>query len=41
MFASGVKYGLTIESINWMAGGPQGSGVDTAANIFGKACGYG
>jgi 2-oxoglutarate ferredoxin oxidoreductase subunit alpha len=41
VFASGVKYGLTIESINWMAGGPQGSGVDTAANIFGKACGYG
>lgn len=26
---------------NWMAGGPQGSGVDTAANIFGRACGYG
>jgi 2-oxoglutarate ferredoxin oxidoreductase subunit alpha len=24
-----------------MIGGPQGSGVDTAANIFGKACGYG
>ena len=24
-----------------MAGGPQGSGVDTAANIFGRACGYG
>jgi 2-oxoglutarate ferredoxin oxidoreductase subunit alpha len=24
-----------------MAGGAQGSGVDTAANIFGKACGYG
>lgn len=24
-----------------MAGGPQGSGVDSAANIFGKACGYG
>jgi len=24
-----------------MAGGPQGSGVDTAANVFGKACGYG
>lgn len=23
-----------------MAGGPQGSGVDTAANIFGRACGY-
>jgi len=24
-----------------MAGGPQGSGVDSAANIFGRACGYG
>ncbi len=24
-----------------MIGGPQGSGIDTAANIFGKACGYG
>lgn len=24
-----------------MAGGAQGAGVDTAANIFGKACGYG
>jgi len=24
-----------------MAGGPQGSGVDSAATIFGKACGYG
>ena len=32
---------MTIDSINWMAGGPQGSGVDTAANIFGRACGYG
>jgi 2-oxoglutarate/2-oxoacid ferredoxin oxidoreductase subunit alpha len=32
---------MTIESLNWMAGGPQGSGVDTASNIFGKACGYG
>lgn len=29
------------EEINWMAGGPQGSGVDSAANIFGRACGYG
>jgi 2-oxoglutarate ferredoxin oxidoreductase subunit alpha len=29
------------EEVNWMAGGPQGSGVDTAANIFGRACGYG
>ncbi|MCJ7560020.1 2-oxoacid:acceptor oxidoreductase family protein, partial [Candidatus Bathyarchaeota archaeon] len=32
---------MVIDSINWMAGGAQGSGVDTAANIFGKACGYG
>jgi 2-oxoglutarate ferredoxin oxidoreductase subunit alpha len=24
-----------------MGGGPQGSGVDSAANIFGRACGYG
>jgi 2-oxoglutarate ferredoxin oxidoreductase subunit alpha len=32
---------MVIDSINWMAGGPQGSGVDTAANIFGRACGYG
>lgn len=29
------------EELNWMAGGPQGSGVDSAANIFGRACGYG
>jgi 2-oxoglutarate ferredoxin oxidoreductase subunit alpha len=32
---------MVVESVNWMAGGPQGSGVDTASNIFGKACGYG
>lgn len=32
---------MAIDSINWMAGGAQGSGVDTAANIFGKACSYG
>ena len=32
---------MVTESINWMAGGAQGAGVDTAANIFGKACGYG
>jgi 2-oxoglutarate/2-oxoacid ferredoxin oxidoreductase subunit alpha len=38
-FQSDLK--MVIESINWMAGGPQGSGVDTASNIFGKACGYG
>ena len=27
--------------VNWMAGGPQGSGVDSASNVFGRACGYG
>ena len=32
---------MALDSLNWMAGGPQGSGVDTAANIFGRACGYG
>jgi 2-oxoglutarate ferredoxin oxidoreductase subunit alpha len=32
---------MVMEEINWMAGGPQGSGVDSAANIFGRACGYG
>jgi 2-oxoglutarate ferredoxin oxidoreductase subunit alpha len=32
---------MVVKSVNWMAGGAQGSGVDTAANIFGKACGYG
>ena len=32
---------MALDSINWMAGGPQGSGVDAAANIFGRACGYG
>ena len=32
---------MVVESVNWMAGGPQGSGVDTAATIFGRACGYG
>lgn len=30
-----------MKEVNWMAGGPQGSGVDSAANIFGRACGYG
>ena len=32
---------FTMKEINWMAGGPQGAGVDAAANIFGRACGYG
>jgi len=30
-----------MNEVNWMAGGPQGSGVDSAANIFARACGYG
>ncbi len=30
-----------MKDVSWMAGGPQGSGVDSAANIFGRACGYG
>src|SRR4030043_1339445 len=30
-----------MKEINWMAGGPQGAGIDSAANIFGRACGYG
>lgn len=29
------------EEFVWMAGGPQGSGVDSAANIFARACCYG
>ena len=32
---------MAMKDINWMAGGPQGAGVDSAANIFGRACGYG
>jgi len=32
---------MVIDSLNWMAGGAQGSGVDAAATIFGRACGYG
>ena len=32
---------MVVEGINWMAGGPQGSGVDSASTIFGRACGYG
>jgi 2-oxoglutarate ferredoxin oxidoreductase subunit alpha len=32
---------LCASEINWMIGGPQGSGVDTAANIFGRACCFG
>jgi 2-oxoglutarate ferredoxin oxidoreductase subunit alpha len=29
------------DELVWMAGGQQGSGVDSAANIFGRACCYG
>src|SRR3972149_9542048 len=32
---------MITDGINGMAGGAQGSGVDPAANIFGRACGYG
>ena len=31
----------SMNEVNWMAGGPQGAGVDSAANILGRACGYG
>jgi 2-oxoglutarate ferredoxin oxidoreductase subunit alpha len=27
-----------VNNLSWVIGGPQGSGVDTAANIFAKAC---
>jgi len=29
------------DDFTWMAGGPQGSGVDSAANIYGRACCFG
>jgi len=32
---------MTRDEFVWMAGGPQGSGVDSAANIFGRTCCYG
>lgn len=32
---------MVMEELSWMAGGPQGSGVDSAANIFARACSYG
>ena len=28
-------------SLNWLIGGAQGSGVDSAANIFSRACAQG
>ncbi|MEM4612026.1 MAG: 2-oxoacid:ferredoxin oxidoreductase subunit alpha [Candidatus Nitrosocaldus sp.] len=30
-----------VNRLSWVTGGPQGSGVDTAANIFAKACALG
>jgi 2-oxoglutarate ferredoxin oxidoreductase subunit alpha len=32
---------MTRQEFVWMIGGPQGSGVDSAANIFARACCYG
>ena len=33
--------GLVKNSLSWVIGGPQGSGVDSAANIFSRACAQG
>lgn len=30
-----------VNRLSWVTGGPQGSGVDTAANVFAKACALG
>jgi len=32
---------MSRDEFIWMAGGPQGSGVDSSANIFARACGFG
>ncbi len=32
---------MKINQLSWMIGGPQGSGVDSGANIFSRACAYG
>ncbi|MBI4416558.1 MAG: 2-oxoacid:acceptor oxidoreductase family protein, partial [Euryarchaeota archaeon] len=32
---------MTTNELTWLIGGPQGSGVDSSANIFGRACAYG
>ncbi len=29
---------IKINDLSWMTGGPQGSGVDSSANIFAGAC---
>ncbi len=31
----------TVNELSWMIGGPQGSGVDSSANTFGRACAHG
>lgn len=33
-----MSYFTATNSISWLIGGPQGSGVDSSANIFAKAC---
>ena len=33
-----MSYSDNANSISWLIGGPQGSGVDSAANIFAKTC---
>ena len=32
---------MTANELTWLIGGAQGSGVDSSANIFGRACAYG
>src|SRR3989440_8092316 len=31
----------TVNDLSWMIGGPQGSGVDSSANVFARACAAG
>ena len=33
-----MSFSTSINSISWLIGGPQGSGVDSSANIFAKTC---
>src|SRR2546425_13074742 len=32
---------VRVNDLAWMIGGPQGSGVDSSANVFARACGAG
>ena len=32
---------MTLNELTWIIGGAQGSGVDSSANVFGRACAYG